>query len=214
MYCLTRRKMKFGDVEIPARTKGYVIENDKKFYEPNCHVQLNIFIPFRHLGNIKNIINDLEEKSGFRNYTATEMNGYSFHTKTNEIYLDAEDRRYYNHKISKWKADLLFPGNKLDDFKEYIKPLEKFKNKWDKDEIFLDDVIGYLELQMINWVEQNGEFRVLEEGDEQLDYGDWEVGDRLLVNVNDFNTEKLHIQGKLEEATGFTYDFDGGLIWE
>jgi hypothetical protein len=33
------------------------------------------------------------------------------------------------------------------------------------------------------------------------------------MNNNEFNTEKLHYQQILEEATGFTYDFTGGLIW-
>ena len=48
----------------------------------------------------------------------------------------------------------------------------------------------------------------------KMKFGDIKIGDRLLINVDDFNTGKLRHQRILEEATGFTYNFAGGLIWE
>ena len=78
-------------------------------------------------------------------------------------------------------------------------------------------MIEYLEEDFSDWVKENCDFREVtqEDIDEDISHSDFEVGDETLTDygLKLFEKKKLEYQAKLE-IIGFTYDFQGGLIWD
>lgn len=207
MKCITREKMKFNDIELPARTKCRII-NPKQFTPDVPGVQVNIYVTHRYIPEFRDIKNDLEETPAFRHYTETELIGYVLHTKTNQIYIEPNYKYYGDYGLYDWQVERIFDDNIPKWLKEKAEETEINLHKPYK----LFDVIIHLEDSFADWVQDECEFRTLDE-EEARNYPHLEEGMSLLVSEEKFNKKKLEYQNRLEK-TGFTYDFDGGLIWE
>ncbi len=209
MYCLTRNDMKFKDYFIPARTKANVITKPNTQTVDAPGVQLEISI---NLWNINNkpcpvsevqIDNELQERA--YGGAGSQFIGIVILTNTTEVYMDADDERYFDVDLYDWQVKRIFDDE--------IPKLEKGRHGYTK----LRSVIEYLDNEFAVWVHDNCEFYTYTEEDiENGDcYGDAEAGDTTLSDkgIEQFENKKLEYQKKLEKI-GFTYDFKGGLIWD
>ena len=205
LYCITRNEMKFGDIVVPARTRCRIIYISDTNTVDAPGVQVTAYVNLFQLGkkDVKNenIRNTYESRAS--------MTGIVIHTNTKAVYVNADSERYWYKKLYKWEVEKIFPEGIPDCIieEEYGKPTYP-----------LQSVVEYLEEQFAKWVKQNCEFKEVTE--EDIENGecheDCEPGDRILsqTGIEQFEAKKLEMQNLLERATGFTYDFKGGLIWD
>lgn len=205
MYCITRQEMKFNDLTIPARTKGTIITtNNCNSISPNCCIKVRVEFSFSNISR-DDIYNDLE-KNNYPFNPISKQTGIVVTLPSKLIYLVSTTNE---ESIPQWQAEKLLSNEKL----------KKIKHQYNKhnlcyyiDVYVLRDIIDELEQEFSDWVQKNCTFETLTEENVD-DHPLFEVGDRILENISNFEDRKLEYQNKLENATGYTYDFKGGLIW-
>lgn len=201
MKCITRNKMKFNELVIPARTKGTIIWPLKSFLTPNVPgVSVGIAIALKDIDFHNKDVNNELEKETLYGYTKNQMDGITFSTKTNQIYIIPEYMYYDDYKLSLWQAGKILDKEKLDE----IEP------KFAKYPLF--EIIETLEEEFADWVTDNCKFKKITKREAE-NYLLFEAGDKVLVDQEKFANKKLEYQKRLE-TSGFTYNFKGGLIWE
>lgn len=212
MYCLIKNEMKFGDYVIPARTKATVINT------PNCResnvpgLDLYLAISLKEIAfkiNKDTLLSELEIKDELNNGGETVMTGITIWTNGNKVLMDAGDNFYdeatlYEHQVIKVLG--------VSEMPQRIEIAQYTRNKY-----YLEDLVSYLEDQFAEWVQNNCEFYTYTEEDIENGecYADAEAGDTTLSDkgIEQFEKKKVEYQSMLERI-GFTYDFNGGLIWE
>jgi hypothetical protein len=210
MYCLTRYEMKFGDIVIPARTKCDVVNKlqTETVDAPGVHVTMIVHNCEADINHIKNENEVIKFHSNVNNST---LCGLAISTNTQAVYMDAGDRLYYEKGLYDWQLEKIFGIEKIPE------GLLLGKYKYNGKDAKLHDVIEYLEEEFTEWVQSNCEFYSLDEDDIENGEGleDSQPEDMVLSDkgIKIFYEKQLEYQKRLE-TTGFTYEFNGGLIWE
>lgn len=212
MYCLTKYEMKFGDVVVPARTKGIVINKitTDTVNAPGVYVSMAIS---NHDINKDVIHNEKIVQKGCRNVNSASLFGVVVDTNTSSVCMDASDKNYFYTGLYDWQLERIFGKGKIPE------NLIIGKHKYNGKDAKLRDVVDYLEDEFSEWVQKCCEFYTLTEEDIEKDIEDRdcfdgaEAGDTILSpkGLEQFYAKQLEYQNKLE-TTGFTYDFKGGLI--
>lgn len=210
MKCITRYDMKFGDIIIPARTECTIINN--KNYSPNCPgVFMDVIVNNWDIDK-KEIENEFLIKEYNSSINKAKLTGIVLTTNTQSVFVDANNKYYYDYMLSEYQLEKIFSENNIP------KEIKIYKNKYLKNgEAKLYDVIEYFEEKLHDWVCKNCEFQ--EVSQEQLDNGeinsDFDVGMKVLTDIGleQFYNKSMEYKNKLEQATGLTYNFKGGLIW-
>lgn len=213
MYCLTKNDMKFGEYFIPARTKARVIgkPNYKEANVPGLDLYLAVTFWDIVLMQKKSALvseveikNELEEKS-----KDTVMVGITIRTDGTKVFMDAGNEFYEDATISEFQVKKVLGTEDI--------PKEIQKVQYMVRPYCLRSVVDYLEDEFAKWVQDNCEFYTYTE--EDIENGDCtddaEAGDTTLSDkgLKQFESKKAEYQEKLERI-GFTYDFEGGLVWE
>lgn len=209
MNCITRYELKFGDIVIPARTKCRIVNREGRFTPNAPGVLIDIVVDNNDLkkGYTENENKVIKFRNNVNNANLT---GILISTNTESVYINANHRMYYDYRISDWKLERIFGKDKV--------PENLITNDcgWKDAELF--KVIEYLDEEFAEWVSINCEF--VEVTQEDIDNGDvspaFDVGSSVLNDrgLEDFKNKSMEYKRKLEKATGFTYEFKGGLIWE
>lgn len=214
MYCITKEDMKFGTYIIPARTRAEVI-NTPKYREagmPGLQLRIAIKLFDMHPNKMTGVpvfetrINNELEKTCCSD-TKSQMIGIEIYTQGDKVFLDAGDKFYNDVTLSEWQVKNIL-GESIPESlekKEYTKGY------------LLSSVIEHIENEFGEWVTKNCHFKKLTKKDIENGEGfdGAMVGDRTLSpkGMQQFE-EKQQEYKNLLETSGFTYEFEGGLIWE
>lgn len=214
MYCITREDIKFGEYFIPARTRAIVISKllPREVNLPG--VQLFITVKLFDIRRCKSIgeqigknpiNNELEEFQIMSyGYAKSQMTGIEIITRSDKVYLGAEDPLFTHATLSKQQVKNILgenvPGSiiKAGNNKEYL----------------LFSVIRHMENEFAQWVHKNCKFYTLNKQD--IEDGEAftgaEPGDRMLTDkgYEQFYLKQLEYKNRLE-TTGWTFEFEGGL---
>lgn len=213
MNCIIKNDMKFGEYFIPARTKATVI-NKPKYKEagvPGLDLYLAISLWDISLMQEKSsLISEVEIKNELeKNNRDTVMTGITVRTDGTKVFMDAGDEFYEKATISEHQAKKVLDMDEI--------PTEIEKDNYNVRPYYLRSIIDYLENEFSKWVQCNCEFYTYTEEDiENRDCLSFaEAGDTTLSQkgLEQFELKKMEYQSKLEKI-GFTYEFEGGLIWE
>lgn len=209
MKCITRYEMKFGDIIIPERTECIIVNKDDRFTPNAPGVSLDVVVDNYDIKK-KYIANENKVIKFRNNVNNASLKGFLIDTNTESVYMDADNKIYYDYRISEWQLEKIFGKGKIPDgilIKDY---------GWRETELF--KVIEYLDEEFSDWVSGNCEFIKLTAEDIENGVGlsDSEPGDKVLSDggMIEFENKCYEYKRILEEATGFTYKFKGGLIWE
>jgi len=210
VYCITRKDMKFGGYLVPARTRATVIGNPSSTTVDAPGVQLSITISFWNMHpNRKDGVplNELQVLNELGQYDDAKLTGLMIDTNTEQVYMDAGDQFYRGATLYKWQVEKIFEGKIPEDV--------SLKEHNDR-EYKLDAIVSCLGATLASWVQKNCDFRRVTKRD--IENGetieDACPGDTMLSNkgLRQFEEKLLEYQNRLE-STGFTYEFDGGLVW-
>ena len=201
--------MKFGEYFIPKGTKCTVINklDTATVDAPGVHLKLSISLwDIRKNEPCKvSEVQIPDELSGNR-YPPT-LIGIVINTNTQNVFLDAGDKLYFNNQLYGWQVQKVL-GEIIP---ESITKAEHSNN------YRLDSVVDFLEDEFSEWVKTNCHFRKLTKRDIENGEGfdGAEAGDKTLSDkgMQQFEKKKREYQKRLE-TIGFTYDFKGGLIWD
>ena len=175
-------------------------------------IQIGIVVDNYDIGIKKYIINENKVIKYHTNINEATLDGIYIYTNTKSVFMDAGDKFYNNHSLYKSQLEKIFGKDEIPQ-----QLLELNHDCINGKYIKLQDVIEYLEEDFSDWVKENCDFREVtqEDIDEDISYSDFEVGDETLTDygLELFEKKKLEYQAKLE-IIGFTYDFQGGLIWD
>ncbi|RCX20909.1 hypothetical protein DFR58_101111 [Anaerobacterium chartisolvens] len=212
--CITRKDMKFGGYFIPARSKGVIINKpqyDKVVPGLNLLISISLYnmrteeerkegVPLSHVERR----NELESMDGS---SSARMIGIVVCADGNQVYIDGGHKFYEDAHLTGRQIERILgqipPGLHTDEYRKDYK---------------IRHVIDYMENDFAEWVGLNCEFKPLTKQDIENGEGfdGAAPGDRVLsdAGLEAFFSKQREHQNKLEAATGFTYGFKGGLIWD
>lgn len=185
MYCLTRYEMKFNmngnEIVVPARTKCEVVLKPKTDTVNAEGVQLGIIIDNYDIGARQFITNENKVIKYGRNINNSSLEGVYVYTNTSSVYMDANDKLYYNSGLYKWQLEKIFGENKIPKYLIEDCTHDCMNGKYVK----LQDLIYYLEDEFTEWVNNNCEFREITQEDIEEDhvFDGFEVGDFTLSDL-------------------------------
>lgn len=202
MNCIIKYDLKFNDILIPKRTKARIVSPMNTHITPDAPGVNVTLALYNHTINVTNQENEIECKG------SAILSGILISTNTQNICIEYNYRDHHMSSIYTWQLEKIY------------NPIPEYRAKQainGNRNYILDSVIDYMDEELAEWVRSNLKFQnVTKKMIRENDMDEELYGQSVLTNdsLNQFYIKQLEYQNKLEEATGYTYDFKGGLNWD